>query len=102
MLNRGQDEELRAHLKSRYPLPADETQFGWLVFVATRDKMFASTPGPLPGIVRLTALSAWGRRRLTSADTVSPIATAPVVVDGRFVGLVLVLMRPPAPPPGAG
>ena len=102
MLNRGQDEELRAHLKSRYPLPADETQFGWLVFVATRDKMFASTPGPLPGIVRLTALSAWGRRRLTSADTVSPIATAPVVVDGRFVGLVLVLMRPPAPPPGIG
>jgi two-component system sensor histidine kinase BaeS len=102
MLNRGQHEELRAHLESRYPLPADESQFGWLVYVATRDTMFASTPGPLPGVVRLTALSAWGRRRLTSADTVSPIPTAPVVVDGRFVGLVLVLMRPPAPPPGIG
>jgi two-component system sensor histidine kinase BaeS len=102
MLNRGQDEALRAHLKSRYPLPADESQFGWLVFVATRDKMFASTPGPLPGVVRLTALSAWGRRRLTSADTVSSIPTAPVIVDGRFVGLVLVLMRPPAQPPGIG
>ena len=102
MLNRGQHDELRAHLQSRYPLPADGSQFGWFVYVATRDKMFASTPGPLPGVVRLTALSAWGRRRLTSADTVSPIATAPVVVDGRFVGLVLVLMRPPAPPAGIG
>jgi signal transduction histidine kinase len=102
MLNRGQHEELRAHLKSRYPLPADQSQFGWLVYVATRDKMFMSNPGPLPGIVRLTALSAWGRRRLTAEDMVSPIATAPVVVDGRFVGLVLVLMRPPAPPSGIG
>ena len=102
MLQSGQHEELRAHLKSRYPLPADQTQFGWFVYVATRDKMFMSTPGPLPGVVRLTALSAWGRRRLTSEDTVSPIASAPVVVDGRFVALVLVLMRPPAPPPGIG
>jgi signal transduction histidine kinase len=52
--------------------------------------------------VRLTALSAFGRRRLTSADGVSPIPTAPVVVDGRFVGLVMVLVRPPRPSGGLG
>jgi signal transduction histidine kinase len=101
MLSRGQNAELSAHLESRYPLP-DAEQVGWMVFVATRDKMSSNTGGPLPGIVRLTALSAWGRRRLTSADAVSPIATAPVVVDGRFVGLVLVLVRPPRPAGGFG
>jgi signal transduction histidine kinase len=96
MLVRGQHDELSAYLESRYPLP-DADQVGWMVFVATRDQMFMSTGGPLPPIVRLTALSAFGRRRLTSADSVSPIPTAPVVVDGRFVGLVMVLMRPPRP-----
>jgi signal transduction histidine kinase len=101
MLVGGQHAELSAHIEARYPLP-DETQFGWLVFVATRDKMFMSTRGPLPGIVRLTALSAFGRRRLTPADGVTPIATAPVVADGRFVGLVMVLMRPPRPQSGVG
>jgi two-component system OmpR family sensor kinase len=97
MLTREQHDELSAHLKSRYPLPADDRQVGWMVYVATRDKMFTSTGGPLPGVIRLTALSAFGRRRLTSADSVSPIATAPVVVDDRFVGLVMVLVRPPRP-----
>jgi two-component system sensor histidine kinase BaeS len=72
------------------------------VYVATYDKMFTSAPGPLPGVVRLTALSAWGRRRLTAADKVGEIPTAPVVVDGKFVGLVLILMRPPAPLPQKG
>ena len=100
MLNRAQYDALSAHLKSRYSLPADDTQVGWMVYVATRDRMFTSAGGPLPPVVRLTALSAWGRRRLTSSDAVSPIATAPVVVDGRFVGLVLVLARPPRPPSG--
>ena len=99
MLEGGQHDELSAYLESQYPLP-DADQVGWIVFVATRDKMFSSAKGPLPGIVRLTALSAWGRRRLTSADTVSAIPTAPVVVDGRFVGLVLVLLRPPRPNEG--
>lgn len=99
-VGRGQTADLEAQLKARYPLPAPE-HFGWMVWVATRDKMFSSTVGPLPGIVRLTALSAWGRRRLTTADGVTPIATAPVVFEGRFVGLVLVLMRPPAPPQSA-
>jgi signal transduction histidine kinase len=101
-LGRGQTADLSAHLKSRYPLEADAEQFGWMVWVATSDQMFSSTGGPLPGIVRLTALSAFGRRQLTSADGVTPIATAPVVFEGRFVGLVMVLMRPPRPPSGFG
>jgi two-component system OmpR family sensor kinase len=101
MLAGGQADELTAHLKSRYPVESDD-QIGWLVFAATRDKMSSNTGGPLPGVVRLTALSAFGRRRLTSADTVSAIPTAPVVVEGRFVGLVLVLLRPPRPPSGVG
>jgi two-component system OmpR family sensor kinase len=102
MLVRGQFDELRAHLRSKYPLPSED-QLGWIVYVATYDKMFTSVaPGPLPGIVRVTALAAWGRRRLTAADRVGDIPTAPVVVDGKFVGLVLVLMRPPAPKPQRG
>ena len=102
-LGRGQTADLSAHLKSRYPLEATPEQVGWMVWVATRNEMFSSTSGPLPGIVRLTALSAWGRRRLTSEDRVTPIATAPVIFEGRFVGLVMVLMRPPAPQqPGIG
>jgi two-component system OmpR family sensor kinase len=100
-LVRGQYDELRAHLRSRYPLPTDD-KMGWIVYVATYDKMFTSVPGPLPGVVRATALSAWGRRRLTTADNVGTIPTAPVVVDGKFVGLVLVLMRPPVPQPQQG
>ena len=96
-LSLGQTADLSAYLKSQYPLPAAD-QFGWEVYVATRDKMFSNTGGgPLPGVVRLTALSAWGRRRLAPGDTVTPIATSPAVVDGRFVGLVMVLVRAPAP-----
>ncbi len=59
MLVGGQYDELSAYLEARYPLPAAD-QFGWMVYVATRDKMFSSTKGPLPGVVRLTALSAFG------------------------------------------
>jgi signal transduction histidine kinase len=99
MLVHEQYTELRQHLRSRYPLPSED-QLGWIVYVATADKMFASAPGPLPGVVRVTALSAWGRRQLSSADRVGIVPTAPVVVDGRFVGLVLVIMRPPAPQQG--
>lgn len=95
-LSRGQTADLSAYLKSRYPLPAAD-QFGWEVYVATRDRMFSNTGGPLPGVVRLTALSAWGRRRLAPGDNVTPIASAPAVFDGRFVGLVMVLVRAPAP-----
>ena len=95
VLGRGQSADLTAHLKSRYPLP-DPQQVGWIVFVALRDgSIFSSTGGPAPPIVRLTALSAFGQRRLLATDTVSPIATAPVLVDDRLVGLVLVLVRPP-------
>ena len=102
VLGRGPDADLAAHLKARYPLPAAD-QFGWVVFVATRDKMFSNTSGPLPAVVRLTALSAFGRRRLAPGDNVNPIASAPVIVDDRFVALVMVLVRPPAPQqPGIG
>src|SRR5688572_3187897 len=97
VLARGQDDSLSAHLKSRYP-PAEAGQVGWTVFVALRDgSIFSSTAGPVPPIIRLTALSAFGQRRLAAGDAVTPIATAPVLVDDRLVGLVLVLVRPPRP-----
>jgi signal transduction histidine kinase len=99
VLRRGQEADLSAHLEARYP-PGDETRFGWAVFVALRHKIYSSTGGPVPSIVPLTALSAFGRRRLTVADAVSPVANAPVVVDGRFEGLVFVLVRPPRPSDG--
>jgi two-component system OmpR family sensor kinase len=94
-LGRGPDADLGAHLASRYPL-VDDGQAGWVVFVALRDgSMHSNTAGPVPGGVRLTALSAFGRRRLTATDTVPTIPTAPVLAGERFVGLVLVLVRPP-------
>ena len=96
VLRRGQEADLNAHLKSRYPT-GDEAQFGWSVFVALRHKIYSSTGGPVPSIVPLTGLSAFGRRRLTAADGVAPVANAPIVVDGRFEGVVVVLVRPPRP-----
>ena len=99
VLRRGQEADLNAHLKSQYP-PADETKWGWTVFVALRHKIYSSTGGPAPSVVPLTALSAFGRRRLTAADGVTPVASAPVVVDGRFEGLAFALVRPPRPNDG--
>jgi signal transduction histidine kinase len=99
ILRREQDADLSAHLKSRYPA-ADETKWGWTVFVALRHKIYSSTGGQAPAVVPLTALSAFGRRRLTAADSVSPVASAPVVVDGRFEGLAFALVRPPRPSDG--
>jgi signal transduction histidine kinase len=99
VVRRGQEADLNAYLKSRYP-PADETQWGWTVFAALRKKIYSNTGGPVPSIVPATALSAFGRRRLTTADGVTPIPSAPVVVDGRFEGLVLVLVRSPRPTDG--
>ena len=94
-LGRGQDADLGAHLKARYPL-ADDGQVGWAVFVALRDKsMFSNTAGPVPAVVRLTAQSAFGQRRLLAGDGVGTIPTAPVLAGDRLVGLVLVLVRPP-------
>src|SRR5215212_2061899 len=46
ILRRGQEADLSAHLKSRYPT-GDETKFGWMVFVALRHKIFSSTDGPV-------------------------------------------------------
>ena len=97
VLRRGEEASLNAYLKARYP-PADDTQWGWTVFAALRKKIYSSTGGgPAPGVVALPALSAFGRRRLTAADGVTAVPTAPVVVDGRFEGLVMVLVRPPRP-----
>ena len=98
VLSRRQDVDLRAHLESRYPVPADAGQVGWVVCVALPDgSLFASLPGPIPESIRLTALSAFGRRRLVTTDAVPIFATAPVVVDGRLVGLVVVAVRAPRP-----
>ena len=102
VLDRGQGADLNAHLQSRYPLP-EPSQFGTTVFVALRDgRMLSNTTGPVPRAVRLTALSAFGQRRLTPRDAVPVIATAPALVDDRLVGLVLVLLRPPRPTSGLG
>jgi signal transduction histidine kinase len=102
ILSSGQDADLSAHLHSRYPLP-EATEVGWLVFVALRDgSIYSSAGGPVPPVVRLTALSAFGQRRLVPTDAVPVIANAPVVVDDRLVGLVLVLVRAPRPPSGFG
>jgi signal transduction histidine kinase len=101
VLRRGQESDLNAHLASRYP-PGDETQFGWTVYAALRRKIYSSASGPVPSVVPLTALSAFGRRRLTPADGITPVPTAPVIVDGRFEGLVMVLVRPPRPGGGFG
>ena len=91
VLDRGQGTDLGVHLQSRYP---PETA-GRLVFVALRDgSIFSSTTDPVPESIRLTALSALGQRRLVPADAVPAITTAPLVVDDRLVGLVLVLLLP--------
>ena len=103
VLGRGQAADLGAHLKSRYPLPADPAHVGWAVFVVLRDgRIFSSAPGSVPPPVRLTALSAFGQRRLVATDAVGTFPTAPVLLDDRLVGLVVVLVRPPRPPSGFG
>ena len=97
ILGRGQHVDVSARLKSRYPLP-DPDQVGWVVFVALRDgSMFSNGPGGAPEFIRRTALSAFGQRRLVPKDAVLPVTNAPVLVDDRLVGLVLVLVRPPRP-----
>ena len=94
LLSRGQHADLNAHLRSRYP---PETA-GRLVFVALRDgTIFSSTTDEVPRSIRLTAMSAFGQRRLTPADEVPSIATTPLVVDDRLTGLVLVLLLPSRP-----
>ena len=95
VLRKGKADDLAAHLKSRYPLPSPY-QAAWLVFVVLRDgSMFSNTGNPVPGPVRLQALSALGQRRLAPGDGVLPTANAPVLVDDRLVGLVVVLVRAP-------
>jgi signal transduction histidine kinase len=97
ILSRGQEVDLDARLKSQYPLP-DPSKVGWVVFVALRDgPIFSSVRGPVPEYIRLTAWSAFGRRPLVHGDGVLPMASAPVLVEDRLVGLAMVLVRPPRP-----
>ena len=68
VLRRGQEADLNAHLKSRYPT-GDKRQWGWNVFVALRHKIYSSTGGgPVPSIVSPAA-----RTTLIGA---SPVDTA--------------------------
>ena len=91
ILKRGQDIDLSAHLRSRYP----PEQAGRLVFVAFRGgTIYSSTPDEVPESIRLTAMSSFGERRLTPADEVPSITTTPVLVDDEFRALVLVLILP--------
>ena len=91
ILKRGQDVDLNAHLRSRYP----PEQAGRLVFVAFRGgTIYSSTPDEIPESIRLTAMSSFGERRLIPADEVPSITTTPVLVDDEFRALVLVLILP--------
>src|SRR5688500_8548740 len=91
ILKRGQAGDLGAHLKSLYPPEAA----GRLVFVAFRGgTIFSSTTGEVPQNIRLTAMSAFGDRRLKPTDEVPAITTTPVLVDDEFAALVLVLLLP--------
>jgi two-component system, OmpR family, sensor kinase len=91
ILKRGQAGDLGAHLSSRYP----PEQAGRLVFVAFRGgSIFSSTTDAVPESIRLTAMSAFGERRLGPADEVPAITTTPVLVDDEFAALVLVLLLP--------
>ena len=89
LLKRGQAADLGLHLKSRYP----PEEAGRLVFVALRGgSIFSSTSEEVPESIRLTAMSAFGERRLVPGDAVPAITTAPVLVDDQFAGVVLVLL----------
>jgi two-component system, OmpR family, sensor kinase len=91
MLKGGHAVDLGAHLRSRYP----PEEAGRLVFVAFRGgTIFSSTSGEVPESIRLTAMSAFGDRRLEPADQVPAITTTPVLVDDEFAALVLVLLLP--------
>ena len=89
VLARDQGADLGAHLRSHYP----PERAGRLVFVAMRGgPLFSSTTEEVPESIRLTAMSAFGQRRLRFSDAVRPITTTPLLVGEQFVGLVLVLV----------
>jgi signal transduction histidine kinase len=89
VLGRDRGADLGAYLKSNYP----PERAGRYVFVALRGgPLFANTTHEVPESIRLTAMSAFGERPLTFSDGVRPITTTPLLVDDRFVGLVLVLV----------
>jgi signal transduction histidine kinase len=101
LLGRGEGVNLSAHLKSRYP-PGEPGEPGRHVFVALRDGSIASNiGGDVPRVIRLTALSVLGQRRLTVADAVGTYTNAPVVVGDKFEGVALVVLLPVPPRPTA-
>src|SRR5688500_10620323 len=89
VLGRDRGADLGAYLKSNYP----PERAGRYVFVALRGgPLFSNTTHEVPESIRRTAMSAFGERPLTFSDGVRPITTTPLLVDDRFVGLVLVLV----------
>jgi signal transduction histidine kinase len=89
VLARDRGADLGAYLKSNYP----PERAGRYVFVALRGgPLFSNTTHEVPESIRRTAMSAFGERPLTFSDGVRPITTTPLLVDDRFVGLVLVLV----------
>ena len=94
VLARDPGADLNDHLRSHYS-PEEARRF---VFVALPGgRIFSSTTDPIPDNIRLTALSALGERPLQFSDAVRPITITPVVVGGRFAGVVLVLVLDPQP-----
>jgi two-component system, OmpR family, sensor kinase len=89
VLERDPRADLGALLKSRYP----PEKAGRFVFVALRDgPLFSNTIQEVPESIRLTVMSAFGQRPLQFSDAVRPITNTPLLVNDRFVGLVLVLV----------
>ena len=89
LLARDRGVDLGAHLKARYP----PERAGRYVFVALRGgPIFSNADEDVPEGIRLTAMSAFGERRLALTDAVRPITTVPLLVDRQFAGLVLVLV----------
>src|SRR5688572_27927323 len=89
VLARDRDADLGAYLKSNYP----PERAGRFVFVAMRNgPLYSSTDTPVPESIRLTARSAFGERPIVFTDAIRPITTTPLLVNGEFAGLVLVLV----------
>ena len=92
VLARDRSADLGAHLKSRYP----PEKAGRFVFVAIPGgPIHSSTTDAVPESIRLTAMSAFGERPIAFTDAIRPITTTPLLVDGQFAGLVLVLVLEP-------
>ncbi len=99
VLGRDETADLGPRLKSQYP----PVEAGIHVFVALRrGPIFSNISGDVPRVIRLTALSAFGQRSLTTADAVGTFTNAPVFVGDKFLGLAVVVLLPPPPPRTTG